>query len=176
VGAAATVVVVVVAVVGTEFAEPRPRSAEGEETCVSSGIKGFATALEAVPTKIRLVPLTSIDRPLSGPHDSYPSVPGPCSVRFDFGGSFSCSAFGFDVGGFDTLRNSCQMYSDNRDWVKSAINTIATGMAMLSIMAARSIVVESVSRRTVCTETSLLEYLTRSDVRLRAAQSGGFCP
>jgi hypothetical protein len=51
VGAAATVVVVA-AVVGTEFAEPHPGSAEGEETFVSSGIKGFATALEAVPTKI----------------------------------------------------------------------------------------------------------------------------
>ena len=44
------------------------------------------------------------------------------------------------------------MYSDNGDWMKSAINTIATGMAMLSIMAARSMVVESVSRTTVCTE------------------------
>jgi hypothetical protein len=36
--------------------------------------------------------------------------------------------------------------------MKSAINTIATGMAMLSIMAAKSMVVESVSRTTVCTE------------------------
>lgn len=44
------------------------------------------------------------------------------------------------------------MYSDNGDWMKSAINTIATGMAMLSIMAARSMLVGSVSRTTVCTE------------------------
>ena len=66
------------------------------------------------------------------------------------------------------------MYSDNGDWMKSAINTIATRTAMLNIMAARSMVVESVSRTTVCTEKLLfLEYVTRSDVHLRAAQSGG---
>jgi hypothetical protein len=40
------------------------------------------------------------------------------------------------------------MYSDNGEWVKSTINAIATRTAMLSIMAARSMVVESV----VCTE------------------------
>jgi hypothetical protein len=44
---------------------------------------------------------------------------------------------------------------------------------MLSIMAARSMVVESVSRTTVCTDSLLLEYVTRSDMHLRAAQSGG---
>ena len=83
-------------------------------------------------------------------HDPQRSVPGPRSVRSGCGGSFSCSAFGFDAGGFDILRNSRQIYPDNDGRMTSATNTIASGTAMLRMMAARSMV--SVSRTIVCTK------------------------
>jgi hypothetical protein len=42
---------------------------------------------------------------------------------------------------------------------------------MLKIMVARSMVLESGSRTTVCTENFFLEYVTKSDAHLRAARS-----